>query len=185
MRLFTRIAAAASAAFLLFPCAASAVPPKEEYITVIAATDGETDAASALTAAPGSELLAEYSIIDGFAARIPARFLEKLRNADGVTDVHLSATFTAPAAASTLSEVDPSLITEEDGIIRAEDPLAGSGRIIAVLDSGFDVTHPVFALPKGASPAITEENYEEITGRMEQYMREFEASGIDRLVLED
>ena len=32
---------------------------------------------------------------------------------------------------------------------------------------------------------ITEENYEEITGRMQQYMREFEASGIDRLVLED
>jgi hypothetical protein len=32
---------------------------------------------------------------------------------------------------------------------------------------------------------ITPENYEEITGRMEQYMREFEASGIDRLVLED
>ena len=32
---------------------------------------------------------------------------------------------------------------------------------------------------------ITEENYEEITGRMEQYMREFEASGVDRLVLED
>ena len=32
---------------------------------------------------------------------------------------------------------------------------------------------------------ITPENYEEITGRMEQYMREFEVSGIDRLVLED
>ena len=32
---------------------------------------------------------------------------------------------------------------------------------------------------------ITEENYEEITGRMEQYMQEFEASGVDRLVLED
>ena len=32
---------------------------------------------------------------------------------------------------------------------------------------------------------ITPENYEEITGRMEQYMQEFEASGVDRLVLED
>ena len=32
---------------------------------------------------------------------------------------------------------------------------------------------------------ITEENYEEITGRMQQYMQEFEASGVDRLVLED
>lgn len=32
---------------------------------------------------------------------------------------------------------------------------------------------------------ITEENYEEITGRMQQYMQEFEASGVDRLILED
>ena len=32
---------------------------------------------------------------------------------------------------------------------------------------------------------ITPENYEEITGRMEQYMQEFQASGVDRLVLEE
>ena len=32
---------------------------------------------------------------------------------------------------------------------------------------------------------ITPENYEEITGRMQQYMQEFEASGVDRLILED
>ena len=34
-------------------------------------------------------------------------------------------------------------------------------------------------------PEITDENYQEIVGRMEQYMREFQASGVDRLVLED
>ena len=32
---------------------------------------------------------------------------------------------------------------------------------------------------------ITPENYEEISGRMEQYMQEFQASGVDRLVLEE
>ena len=32
---------------------------------------------------------------------------------------------------------------------------------------------------------ITEENYDEIIGRMDQYMQEFERSGLDRLVLED
>ena len=32
---------------------------------------------------------------------------------------------------------------------------------------------------------ITEDNYEEITGRMGQYMEEFQQSGVDRLVLED
>lgn len=32
---------------------------------------------------------------------------------------------------------------------------------------------------------ITEDNYDEITGRMGQYMAEFQQSGVDRLVLED
>ena len=34
-------------------------------------------------------------------------------------------------------------------------------------------------------PEITDDNYAEIVGRMESYMREFQASGVDRLVLED
>lgn len=34
-------------------------------------------------------------------------------------------------------------------------------------------------------PEINEENYDEITRRMAQYMNEFRASGVDRLVLED
>ena len=34
-------------------------------------------------------------------------------------------------------------------------------------------------------PEITPDNYDEIIGRMDQYMQEFERSGLDRLVLED
>ena len=34
-------------------------------------------------------------------------------------------------------------------------------------------------------PEITEENYDEITGRMDQYMSEFEACGVDHLDLEE
>ena len=34
-------------------------------------------------------------------------------------------------------------------------------------------------------PEITEENYDEITGRMDQYMSELEACGVDHLVLEE
>ena len=34
-------------------------------------------------------------------------------------------------------------------------------------------------------PEITEENYDEIVGRMDQYMSEFRCSGVDHLVLED
>ena len=32
---------------------------------------------------------------------------------------------------------------------------------------------------------INEENYDEIVGRMNQYMREFQASGLEHLILED
>ncbi len=34
-------------------------------------------------------------------------------------------------------------------------------------------------------PEITDDNYDEIVGRMDDYMSEFEASGVDHLVLED
>lgn len=34
-------------------------------------------------------------------------------------------------------------------------------------------------------PEITEENYPEILSRMEQYMSEFQVSGVDHLILED
>ena len=34
-------------------------------------------------------------------------------------------------------------------------------------------------------PDITDENYDEIIGRMDRYMSEFELSGLDHLVLED
>ena len=34
-------------------------------------------------------------------------------------------------------------------------------------------------------PEINEENYDEIVGRMDQYMREFQNSGLDHLILEE
>ena len=49
-------------------------------------------------------------------------------------------------------------------------------------------------LPRGSSccritdmsyPDITDDNYDEIVGRMDRYMEEFRQSGVDKLVLED
>lgn len=34
-------------------------------------------------------------------------------------------------------------------------------------------------------PDITDDNYEEIVGRMDRYMSEFQASGVDHLILEE
>ncbi len=48
-----------------------------------------------------------------------------------------------------------------DAVIRSESPLAGDGTVIAVIDSGFDPSHPAFSLPAGASPALTDDNWTE------------------------
>ena len=34
-------------------------------------------------------------------------------------------------------------------------------------------------------PDITDDNYEEIIGRMDRYMEEFRQSGVDKLILEE
>lgn len=70
------------------------------------------------------------------------------------------AVFSAPLVKETAS-VDPDLIVAEDLVQRAEDPLAGQGTVIAILDSGFDVTHPVFVLPEQASARLTRESLAE------------------------
>lgn len=48
-----------------------------------------------------------------------------------------------------------------DAVLRSDDPLAGDGVVIAVIDSGFNPDHPAFTLPEGASPAVTEEGWTE------------------------
>ena len=47
----------------------------------------------------------------------------------------------------------------EDAVFRSTDPMAGEGTVIAIIDTGFDVSHPAFALPEGAVETIGAEGF--------------------------
>lgn len=65
------------------------------------------------------------------------------------------------SAASPLSKTGAPSLGEspaltEDAVVRASDPLAGSGTVIAIIDTGFDLTHAAFTLPDGAEETIVQ-----------------------------
>ena len=67
------------------------------------------------------------------------------------------------SAASPLSETGASTLgaypSVPDSVLRAGDPLAGNGTVIAVIDTGFDLTHAAFTMPDGAKERISEDGF--------------------------
>ncbi|MBQ4042614.1 MAG: S8 family serine peptidase [Clostridia bacterium] len=160
MKFLRRLSSVFLTAVLAFGTAAPAMAlssASAEKVAVLVETSPGTEAAEVLSSLPGSSLLCEYSLIDAFAAEIPAGSIRTLAAHPGVTDVSLSASFTAPLAGEE-SAVDPSVIVARDLVLRSADPHAGEGTVIAVLDSGFDATHPVFVLPAETDAKLTKEN---------------------------
>lgn len=67
------------------------------------------------------------------------------------------------SAASPLSEAGAHSLgaypSVPDSVLRAGDPLAGDGTVIAVIDTGFDLTHEAFAMPDGAKERIAADGF--------------------------
>ena len=165
MKFLRRLSSVLLTAALAFgtaaPSLSASLPPfSEERVTVLVGTVPGADAEDILEGIPGASLLCTYSLIDAFAAEIPADKQTTLAASPAVTDVSLSATFLSPLAESG-GGMDPSVIVSADTVLRSDDDLAGEGTLIAVLDSGFDVTHPVFTLPEGADTVLTKEDLPE------------------------
>ena len=157
-----RTLSAALASLLLLTPAASSLPGYSPTVTVMVDTDG-TDASTLLAHLSGAELLSEYSLIDTFAATVREDQLSLLTSIPGVLSVSPEATFTAPQAMGK-SLYGPADIDERDQVLRAEDPHMGEGAVIAILDTGFDVEHPSFTMPKGITPVIEKEDIPTLTG---------------------
>ena len=157
-----RALSAALASLLLLTPAASSLPGYSPTVTVMVDTDG-TDASTLLAHLSGAELLNEYSLIDAFAATVREDQLSLLTSIPGVLSVSPEATFTAPQAMGK-SLYGPADIDERDQVLRAEDPHMGEGAVIAILDTGFDVEHPSFTMPKGITPVIEKEDIPTLTG---------------------
>ena len=156
-----RALSAALASLLLLTPAASSLPGYSPTVTVMVDTDG-TDAASLLACLSGAELLNEYSLIDTFSATVREDQLPLLTSIPGVLSVSPEAIFNAPQTMGN-SLYGPADIDERDQVLRAEDSHFGEGSVIAVLDTGFDVTHPSFAMPKGITPVIEKEDIPALT----------------------
>lgn len=129
------------------------------YLRVLVDIAADASPADILEDVPGARLLAEYSLIDSFAAELPAASLSALCAQDGVLAVTREATFGAPAAydeseISALPEISP-----DDQVLRATDAQAGSGTLIAVLDTGFYTEHALFTLPAEAAEKITADSF--------------------------
>jgi len=151
MRFFHRISGLLLSALMLSPAAAAAAAESEaELVSVLVSTAEDADPAAILASLPGASLTDAYTVVPAFAAEVPAYLLDELAQAPGVTAVDRDASFLAPQA-ELLGTFDPSMLADNDLVIRSQDPDAGAGTVIAVLDSGFDVSHPMFAMTESAA----------------------------------
>ena len=139
------VAAALAVSLTMIPLTAAAPKPSPR-VTVMVDTAENVAAEEILSAIGEAELLYEYDLIDAFAASVPENRLGALQSAPGVLSVTEEAVFTAPTAARgrTFGDKD---IDPRDGVIRAERADTGAGSVIAILDTGFNVEHPSFAVP--------------------------------------
>lgn len=116
------------------------VPPSEAAAKISAAT-------------PGMKVKYIYdSLINGFAAEIDAGDCGFIAGFAGVKAVSAENVYSAPV--ETLAEDVLDVAEGSAKISLRADETGGEGTVIAVLDSGFDVSHPAFRLTKPASAAI-------------------------------
>jgi len=146
------------AAVMMLPAAAAA-SVRDETLTVLVETAADVSAADVLDGIPGASLLCEYSLVDGFAARVPQSSFSALLSADGVVGADLSASFAAPTAVGRSVSSLPAGAAEDD-VYRARDGREGEGTLIAILDTGFFTEHPAFTMPASVSETkLNEENF--------------------------
>ncbi len=145
----TRIGALLTAVAMLAPLSACARPA--ERITVLI----DTADASVLDEIDGARLIHTFDAIGTLAAEIPAYAADTLRASPAVSSLSEEAVFSfAPAG-----EWDADAALASDSVLRARDVMDGDGTVIAVIDTGFDLTHEVFTLPDGAQTPIVPNGY--------------------------
>lgn len=138
-------------------------------------------AAAAIEALPGAEVLGQNWFLSlSLGVRLPASQLERLAALAGVVSVELISTHAAAALdeeewdeadagedsevlVDTLDKPDPFYAPELMGVSDLQaDGVLGEGVLAAVIDTGFDLEHPVFSLPDGVTGAMTLEDVAEV-----------------------
>ncbi len=90
---------------------------------------------------------------------------------------------------SKIFALSPALSEIQDGVVVPSQAYAEGGIHEAIAYYEDNVFYEILAEELSRRdmnyPEIDQNNYQEILGRMEQYMAEFQISGVDRLVLEE
>ena len=97
--------------------------------------------------------LANYTAsFNGFSGKVKAFEIEKIEKLKGVKNVYISDEYERP---------EP-LMTDSHGLIGSSETwdigYKGEGMVVAVIDSGFDVSHKDFILSEDTLPALNKEN---------------------------
>ncbi len=121
-------------------------------------------AVDAVSAIPGAEVLGQsWFLTRSIAVRLPADRLDALGAIEDVLSVELMLSRVKPESAvsdtGTSFAAEPFYAPDLLGLdsLHAEGVL-GEGIVAAVIDSGFDVSHPVFTLPEGSAGRMTVES---------------------------
>ncbi len=120
-------------------------------------------ASAAIGAIPGTEVLGQsWFLTRSLAVRLPENRLDALSALDGVVSVEIISSLTLPEPLSSdpsdhfsTAPIYASDLLELDTLHR--DGIQGEGVVAAVIDSGFDLDHPVFSMPKTAEGRLRTE----------------------------
>ena len=138
----------------------------------IDAVQGELDVLSALAARRfgAEELGRSWYLSRALVLRLPADAIPALSALEGVTlverlgeDLPLASTAEDTSAPEADGGTAPVYAPDLLGLAQMQaEGLTGAGKIIAVIDTGYDLGHPVFSLPAGTAVALTREKLEEL-----------------------
>ena len=104
------------------------------------------------------EVLHSYTTVEnGFAAVVPYGKLEEIRQLPGVAAAYAAPVFkVAPDMPTTMTEL---------GGLENTSGYQGEGMVIAIVDSGLEISHPLFTQAPKSTPALAEKDIETVLAR--------------------
>lgn len=131
--------------FTVFASADSSFADKSVGVIVKLEESADIDLVCAICekAVPGLDIERRYSrVFSGFYATLPQSSVPKLKAIDKVMDVSLSGSYTTLSSYSGDGSMAAAYMVGYQAALDAG--LTGDGVVVAVIDDGFDITHPAF-----------------------------------------
>ena len=157
----------------------------ERIVTIIVQLDAGTDRADVLSSINAAvsrvfpensvEIEREYqNVLQGYALRAPAGSLEEIRGIRGVKtafvdrEVRVSSRADGDKGihAARLTSQDPDNLSSQVMMRTDQVTQKGEGKVIAIIDTGVDMTHPAFSGALSGTPALDAAKVASLTPRL-------------------